>query len=72
MNDLMEEIQVLEGKTLVFLWTIQDSMSKIANNTGSIEGSLDSRIYRFIPSLFGELSGNHLVGQKKAYKRSVK
>ena len=64
MNDFLEKVRVLDGKTFVFLWAIQDSMRKIAYNTSSIEGSFDKRRYHFIPLLFGELSGDHLVGQR--------
>ena len=71
MNDFLEEVRILDGKTLVFLWAIQDDMRKIAYNTGFIEGSLNSTRYHFIPLLFGELSGNHLVGQRR-HEISVK
>ena len=63
MNDFLDEVRILDGKTLVFLWAIQYGMTKIAYNTSSIESSLNSREYYFIPLLFGELSSNHLVGQ---------
>ena len=70
MNDFLEKVLGLDGKTLVFLSAIHDSMSKIANNTGNIESSLDSRRYHLILLLFGELSGDYLVGQRR-HERSV-
>ena len=70
MNDFLEKIQVFDRKTLVFLWSIPDGMRKIVYNTSIIEGSLDSRRYYFILLLFSELSGNHLVGQRR-HERSV-
>ena len=70
MNDFLEKVWVLDYETMVFLWTIRDSVSKIANNTGSIECGLDNRRYYFISLVFGELSCNHLVGQRR-HERSV-
>ena len=62
MNDFLKEVRILDVKTLVFLWAIQDGMIKIAYHTSSIEISLNSWKDHLVPLLLSELSGNQRVG----------
>ena len=70
MDNLLLKIWVLDSQPLVVLWSVQDCASKITKNTSIVESSLNGKRDYFIPLLFRQLGGNHLIeGMKEVLKQ---